>query len=116
MRKIKKGDLVIATAGKDKGRTGTVLKVLKRTAVKNPDKGDLKVWVEGLNQVTKHIKANPQQNEPGSIKKVEAPIHISNVSIFNSATNKADKVKFKLLEDGKTTVRIFKSTGELVDI
>lgn len=106
MPKIKKGDNVIAIAGKDKGQKGIV---------KNVIKGGTRIEVEGLNLVKRHTKGNPQQNKPGGILEREAPFAISNVAIFNSATGKADRIGYKMLQDGKK-VRVFKSTGEVIDI
>jgi len=110
MRKIRKGDSVVITTGKDKGRQGAVLAVL---GSKQGVLG-LRVIVEGLNLVKRSTKANPTQEKPGGIIEKEAPLAISNVAIFNKATGKADKVGFKKLEDGRK-VRVFKSTGEVVD-
>ena len=107
--KIKKSDQVIVIAGKDKGKIGQVVKVVKLK------QGRFKVLVEGINMVKKHVKPNPQANEPGGIKEIEALLESSNVSIYNSSTKKADKIGYKILDDGKK-VRIFKSTGEVVDI
>ena len=104
MRRIKKGDDVIAIAGKDKGRRGTVLRVLD----------DDRVIVEGLNMAKKHVKANPHTGNPGGIVEKEMPIHISNVQLFNPATGKGDRVGFKRIEGRK--VRYFKSNGEVVDV
>lgn len=104
MRKIKKGDLVIVIAGKDKGRQGTVLSVIQ---------DGLRIVVEGINMVKRHTRGNPQQQIPGGIVSKEASIDISNVALFNQATGKADKVGFKILEDGRK-VRIYKSTQEVV--
>lgn len=104
MRKIKKGDLVIVTAGKDKGRQGVVLSVAKLGQ---------RVFVEGVNLVKRHTKGNPQQQVPGGIVSKEASIHISNIALYNQETGKADRVGFKILEDGRK-VRIFKSTKEVV--
>ena len=106
MRKIKKGDLVLVIAGKDKGRQGSVLAVVQK---------GLKVVVEGVNIVKRHLKGNPQLGKPGGIQEKEAALHISNVAILNQATGKADRVKIKFLEDG-SKVRIFKSTSEVVDV
>ena len=103
MQKLKVKDEVILIAGKDKGKTGKIVKF----------KND-KVLVEGANLVKKHVKANPQINEPGGIKDVEAFIDASNVAIFNTMTNKADKVGIKILNDGKK-VRVYKSNGEVID-
>jgi large subunit ribosomal protein L24 len=104
MRKIKRDDEIIVTAGKDKGKRGKVLKV----------QADGRLLISGVNIVKKHQKPNPQMNVPGGIIEKEAPIQSSNVAIFNRATSKADRVGFKVLEDGKK-VRIFKSNGEAVD-
>jgi large subunit ribosomal protein L24 len=105
MRKIKTGDQVIVLTGKDKGKQGTVLRVID----------DAKVVVENINMVKKHTKANPMQGEAGGILDKEMPLEISNVAIFNPITGKGDRVGFKTLEDGRK-VRIFKSNGEVVDI
>ena len=102
MNKIRKGDEVVVTAGRDKGRRGTVIKVLEGQVV-----------IENLNMVKRHTKPNPQRNVQGGIVEKEAPIQVSNVAIYNAATNKADRVGFKILEDG-TKVRVFKSTGEVI--
>jgi len=104
MRKIKKGDDVIVIAGKDKGKRGLVLRLLD----------DQRLFVENVNVVKKHQKPNPNAGVPGGIIDKEMPLHISNVALFNPATEKADRVGFKTLEDGKK-IRIFKSNGEAVD-
>lgn len=107
MNRIKSGDEVIVVAGKSKGLTGKVLRVI----------GD-KVVVEGCNMIKKHIKANPQKPEIRSgIVALESPIHVSNVAHYNSATKKAEKVGFKYLDnDGvKVKVRYFKSNNEIID-
>lgn len=106
MNKIKKGDEVIVTAGKDKGKRGVVLNVVTETA---------KVIVENVNTVKRHTKGNPMQGTPGGIIEKEMPIDVSNVAIFNPVTEKADRVGFKFLEDG-TKVRYFKSNDEVVDV
>jgi large subunit ribosomal protein L24 len=103
MLKIKSDDEVIVLAGKDKGKRGTVRTVL----------GNNKVIVSGINMVKKHTKANPQAGVAGGILENESPMQISNVAIFNSTTNKADRVGFKI--DGERKVRIFKSSGEEID-
>ena len=105
MRRIKKGDEVIVTAGKDKGRRGSVLQVLEND----------RVVVENVNMVKKHTKPNPMKGLDGGIVEKEMPMHVSNVMLFNPATNKGDRVGFKILEDGKK-VRYFKSNGEVVDV
>lgn len=103
MRKIKRDDEVIVIAGRDKGKRGKVLRVLEND----------RLIVSGVQMVKKHQKPNPQLGVAGGIVEKEAPIQVSNVAIFNGATNKADRVGFKV-EDGKK-IRIFKSTGEAVD-
>jgi large subunit ribosomal protein L24 len=103
--KIRKGDEVIVTTGKDKGKRGTVVKVLN----------DDHLVVENVNMVKKHTKPNPNKGEPGGILDKEMPLHISNVALYNPVTGKGDRVGFKILEDGKK-VRIFKSNQEVVDI
>jgi len=105
MNKIRKGDDVVVTTGKDKGKRGTVLRVL--------DAGF--VLVEGANKVKKHAKPNPMKGVSGGIIEKEMPISISNVALFNKSTQKADRVGFKVLEDGNK-VRVFKSNGEVVDV
>jgi large subunit ribosomal protein L24 len=107
MKKIKKGDTVIVRAGKDKGRSGQVLAVLSASCASS-----VRVLVEGINLVKRHIKAT--QDRAGGIIQKEASIHISNIAMLNQATAKADKVGFKTLEDGRK-VRFFKSTGEILD-
>lgn len=109
MRKIKKGDTVVVVAGKDKGRTGSILRVLKS---KRSAQGEF-VIVEGANLVKRHTKPVPAEQKPGGIVEKEAPIHISNVAILNPQSNKADGVKFKLVNDKK--VRVFQSNGEVID-
>ena len=104
MAKIHKGDPVIVLTGKDKGKRGSVLRVL--------DTGHL--VVEGINRVKKHQKPNPMRNIAGGIVEKEMPIQHSNVALFNVSTQKADRVGYKLLDDGRK-VRIYKSSGEMVD-
>jgi large subunit ribosomal protein L24 len=104
MSKIHKGDQVVLNTGKDKGKRGTVLRVL--------DAGQ--VIVEGINLAKKHTKPNPMKGVAGGIVSKEMPVDISNVALFNSATQKADRVGYKTLKDGKK-VRVFKSNGEAVD-
>ncbi|MFA9440069.1 50S ribosomal protein L24 [Uliginosibacterium sp. sgz301328] len=104
MSKIRKGDEVVVLAGKDKGKRGTVLSV---------SPVDDRLVVEGVNRVKKHTKPNPIKGQVGGIVEREMPIHVSNVALFNPATQKADRVGFKTLEGGKK-VRVFKSNGEQV--
>jgi large subunit ribosomal protein L24 len=103
MRKIRRDDEVIVIAGKDKGKRGKVMRVLR----------DDRLVVSGVNMIKKHQKPNPMLGRPGGIVEREAPIATSNVAIFNAQTGKGDRVGFKLLEDG-TKVRFYKSTGETI--
>ena len=103
MNKIRKGDEVAVLTGKDKGKRGTVLRILEGA-----------VLVEGINRVKKHVRPNPMKGQIGGIVEKEMPIDTSNVALFNAATQKADRVGFKVLEDGRK-VRVFKSNGEVVD-
>ena len=104
MNKIRKGDGVIVIAGRDKGKRGVVLSRVD----------EQQVLVEGVNRVKKHAKPNPMKGQQGGIVAKEMPIQISNVALFNPATQKADRVGIKTLEDGRK-VRVFKSNGEAVD-
>jgi large subunit ribosomal protein L24 len=103
--KIKKGDEVIVISGKDKGKRGTVVRMLQ----------DDRLVVENVNMAKKHTKPNPNRGEPGGILDKEMPLHISNVALYNPTTDKGDRVGFKILEDGKK-VRVFKANQEVVDI
>ena len=103
MRKIRKGDEVIVLTGKDKGKRGTVLRVLESHVV-----------VEGVNRVKRAVKPNPMKGTTGGFMDKDMPIDISNVALFNSAAGKGDRVGIKTLEDGRK-VRFFKSNGEVVD-
>jgi len=105
MQRIKKGDEVIVTTGRDKGKRGTVL---RRVDAEH-------VVVEGVNRVKKHQRPNPMKNQTGGIVDLDKPIHISNVALFNPATKKADRAGIKVLEDGRR-VRAFKANGEQVDV
>lgn len=116
MQKIKSKDTVIVLTGKDKGKTGVVQKVIapkKNGKVKVPA---VRVLVEGINMVKKHVRANPQAGQQGGIIDKEASLDISNVALVNPTTGKADKVGFKVLENENRKVRVFKSTGEVVDV
>jgi large subunit ribosomal protein L24 len=104
MQKIKKGDDVIVRTGKDKGKSGRVTKILK----------DDKVLVEGINQVKKSQRPNPNAGVTGGIVTKDMPIHISNIGLYNPATKKADRVGIRILDNGKK-VRYFKSTNDVVD-
>lgn len=104
MNRIRKGDEVIVTAGRSKGQRGHVLRVFGE-----------KLLVENVNMVKKHQKPNPGLNQGGGIVEKESPIHESNVMLYNPGTGKGDRVSYKTLDDGRK-VRIFKATGEAVDI
>ena len=103
MQKIRRDDEIIVIAGKDKGKRGKVLKVL----------ADDRLVVGGVNLIKRHSKPNPMLGVQGGIVEKEAPLHVSNVAIFNAETNTADRVGFKV-EDGKK-IRVFKSTQKPVD-
>jgi large subunit ribosomal protein L24 len=103
MNRIRKGDQVIVIAGKNKGQKGEVVRVA----------GD-RVVVTNINLVKRHTKANPQANQPGGIIEREAPIHASNVMVFNPAAGKGERVGIKVLEDGRK-LRVFRSSGEAID-
>ena len=103
MNRIRKGDQVIVIAGADKGKKGEVVRVLGE-----------KVVVQNINIIKRHTKPNPQAGQAGGIIEREAPIHISNVMLFNPAAGKGERVGFKVLEDGRK-VRVFRSSGEALD-
>jgi large subunit ribosomal protein L24 len=105
MRKIKKGDQVIVRAGKEKGKQGTVLRVLLKD----------RVLVENINIVKRHTRPNPNKGVTGGIVDKEAPIHISNVALYNPGVGKGERVGIKFLGDGRK-VRYFKGSGEVADI
>ena len=104
MQRIRKNDEVTVITGKDKGRRGTVLQVFANG----------KLLVQNLNMVKKHQRGNPQTGTQGGIIEREAPIHGSNVMLYNPATGKADRVGFRMLKGRK--VRYFKSNQEVVDL
>ena len=103
MNRIRNGDQVLVITGKNKGQRGDVLRV-----------ADDRVFVSNVNLVKRHTKPNPQANQAGGIVEREASIHLSNVQLFNPATNKGERVGTKTLEDGRK-VRVFRSNGEVVD-
>ena len=109
MQKIRKGDQVVVTTGREKGKRGAVLRVFESG----------KVLIEGVNRVKKHQRPNPVKGLTGGIVDKEMPIHISNVMLVNPATGKGDRVGFKFLEAqggaAPRKVRFFKSNGEVVD-
>jgi large subunit ribosomal protein L24 len=104
MKRIKKGDEVIVLAGRDKGKRGTVLRRID----------DQHVVVEGVNRVKKHQRPNPMKGEQGGIVDKDLPIHVSNIALFNPASQKGERAGVKTLEDGRK-VRVFKGNGEQVE-
>lgn len=104
MHKIRKGDEVVVIAGRDKGRRGAVLKLLDEE----------RVLVENVNMVKRHMRPNPQRNVQGGIVEKEAPLHISNIALWNPAAKKGDRIGIRTLGDGRR-VRFFKSNKEVVD-
>jgi large subunit ribosomal protein L24 len=105
MRRIRKGDEVVVIAGKDKGKRGSIMRVMP----------DGRVVVSDVNMVKRHTKPNPGRGVPGGIIEKEMPVDASNVMLYNPQTSKGDRVGFRTLEDGRK-VRYFKSTSEVVDI
>src|SRR5438094_6623575 len=110
MEKIRKGDDVIVTTGKDKGKRGTVLRIVDARHI----------VVEGVNRMKKHQRPNPVKGQTGGIIDKEMPLQLSNVMLVNPATGKGDRVGFKFLEAqgaaARRKVRFFKSNGEVVDV
>jgi len=104
MKKIKSDDEIIVIAGRDKGKRGKVRRVMERD----------RLIISGINMIKRHTKPNPTAGSQGGIVEKEAPIHVSNIAIYNEATSKPDRVGFKILEDG-SKVRIFKSNQEVID-
>lgn len=105
MQRIRKGDDVVVIAGRDKGKRGSVLRVMS----------DGRVVVADVNMVKRHTKPNPNRGVTGGIIEKEMPLDPSNIMLFNPQTSKGDRVGFRILEDGRK-VRYFKSTDEVVDI
>ena len=106
IQKIKKGDEVVVLTGRNRGQRGNVLSVHPSNA---------QIVVEGINIVKRHTRPNPQRGTTGGIIEKEMPIHVSNVALYNPITGKGDRIGTKKLEDGRK-VRVFKSTGEVVDL
>jgi len=109
MQRIKKGDDVIVIAGRDKGKRGNVLRIVRRRH------GADRALVDNVNLVKRHTKGKPQSGESGGIITKEAPIDLSNLALYNPASGKGERVGFKTLEDGRK-VRYFRSNGEVVDL
>jgi large subunit ribosomal protein L24 len=104
MKRIRKGDEIVVLSGRDKGKRGTVV---RRVDAEH-------VIVEGVNRVKKHERPNPMKGQTGGIVDKDLPIHVSNIALFNPATQKADRTRIKSLEDGRK-VRVFKANGEQVE-
>jgi len=104
MKKIKQNDDVIVIAGKDKGKRGTVIKVVN----------DERVIVENINMAKRHTKPNPNKSIAGGIVSKEMPLNISNIALYNPASKKAGRVGIRTLDDGRK-VRFFKSDNEVID-
>ena len=109
--KIKIGDFVIVTAGKDKGAKGEVKEI--RWVTKPNGKTQKKIVVQGIAMVSKHVRANPNIDEQGGIKRIESAIDVSNVALYDNAQNQTIKVGVKTLDNGKR-VRVNKQTGEII--
>tara|TARA_B100001778_G_C18519987_1_gene598358 strand:+ start:405 stop:722 length:318 start_codon:yes stop_codon:yes gene_type:complete len=105
MNRIKKGDQVYIISGKDKGKLGVVSQIVSEE----------RILVDGINLAKKHVKPNPNKNETGGVVEKEMPIHVSNAMIYNAKTKKPDRVGILKLKDDKK-VRVFKSTGEQIDL
>ena len=105
MNRLKKGDQVYIISGKDKGKLGIISKIVNEE----------KILVDGINLAKKHVKPNPNKNETGGVVEKEMPIHASNAMIYNVKTKKPDRVGVLKLKNDKK-VRVFKSTGEQIDL
>ncbi|HCX87605.1 MAG TPA: 50S ribosomal protein L24 [Gammaproteobacteria bacterium] len=105
MKKFRKGDDVVVLTGRDKGKRGTILRVLD----------EKRALVDSVNVVKKHTRPNPNKGETGGIIEKESPIRLSNLGMYNPNSKKPDRVGFKFLEDGRK-VRVFRSDGEMIDV
>lgn len=105
MKKIRKGDKVVVLAGRDKGKQGSVLRVLDAE----------RVLVDNVNVIKRHTKPNPNKGVTGGIIDKEAPIHVSNIALFNPVTSKGERVGMRIMKDG-SKVRFFKKSGEVADV
>jgi large subunit ribosomal protein L24 len=106
MNKIRKGDIVVVITGKDKGKTGKVLAIVK---------GGEKLIVEGVNIVKKAVKDNPNENQKGGIIDKTMPIHRSNVMVYDTAKQKGSRVGIRVLKDGQR-VRVLKVSDQVLDV
>lgn len=107
MNRLRKGDNIIVLAGKNKGCKGTIAYIL-------PNKN--RVVVEGINLIKKHIKPNPNKGVEGGILEKEAPLHISNIALYNPAINRADRIGFKVVQKSNKKIRYFKSNNEHIGL
>ena len=105
MKKYRKGDDVVVLTGRDKGKRGTIMRVLD----------DERVLVDSVNVVKKHTRPNPNKGETGGIIEKESPIRLSNIGMYNPNSKEPDRVGFKFLEDGRK-VRFAKRSGEIIDL
>jgi len=105
MKKFRKADDVVILTGRDKGKRGTILRVLD----------DQRALVDSVNIVKKHTRPNPNKGETGGIIEKESPIRLSNLGMYNPNSKEPDRVGFKFLEDGRK-VRVFRSDGEMIDV
>ena len=101
--RVKKGDRVVVTTGRDKGKTGEVLGVMPK---------DGRVLVQGVNMIKRHTRAS--QTQQGGIIEREAPLHLSNVMLADPKTGEPTRVGFKVLDDGRK-VPVAKRSGEVID-
>jgi len=105
-KRIRSGDEIVVMSGKDRGRRGTVTRIMGE-----------KIIVEGINVAKKHVKPDPNAGIQGGIEEKEMPLHVSNVMLYNPDTKKGERVGFKFLGEGadRRKVRVYKSSGEVVD-
>ena len=108
MNKIRRGDEVVVLAGREKGARGAVSRVI-RDAAGRP----ARVVVDGLNLMSRHTRPNPQKNDPGGVVKREAPMHASNVALYNPETARPERVRIRRAENGKN-IRVFAKSGKEV--
>jgi len=101
--KVKKGDKVVVVTGREKGKTGEILRVMPKEA---------RVLVQGVNMVKRHTR--PSQTNPGGINELEAPLHVSNVALADPQDGKPTRVGYRTLEDGRK-VRFARRSGEIID-
>ncbi|MFT5438373.1 MAG: large subunit ribosomal protein L24 [Alphaproteobacteria bacterium] len=103
IKKFRKSDEVIVLTGRDKGKSGSILRVLPK---------EQRVYVQGVNMVKRHTRAS--QSHPGGIDEREAAIHVSNVAHVDPESGKATRISIRTLEDNRK-VRVAKRSGEMID-